>query len=187
MALLLSHRAAVDEEVLWDALRVEYNPNDEVVKLLLAYKPELIESVDRFSDDTVLHRVFARRESRDGTKTHFSEELMQMVWEMSLPDTLRRANSGKLTPFHVAIHSGNRFAMELVVGKLFLEEVVSAFAYTSMKCPWYILDKFRECLLLVLNQDVLGMVGEFLGCGKLAKRTNKRRRNDEEDEDDSEA
>lgn len=175
VASLLAHGPTVDDDVFWTVVRSDVECRDQVVKLLLAHKPELAESVDRISGLTVLHRVF-------GGIKRFSEEIVRMVWEMSPPGALHKLLRDSFqTPFHVAIWHDNRFAMELVLGKLSLEEVMSAFIMCKRECPLYLLDKFRECLSVSLNQDVVGTVGEYLGCEGLAKRTNKRMRSDNEE------
>lgn len=179
----------MSEQTLWKALDYEDEFRDRVVMLLLTHKPELIESVRQFSLDTALHYVFGYRDRF--RKALVSEEFMRMVWEMSPPSTLHKPNADGRTPLQYAISNNNMFAMELVLGKLSVDEVLDAFRENNnKKCPPEILDKFRGYLASSLHQDdVVGMVGEYLGCREqlLAKRTTKRRRRDDHDDEDDES
>lgn len=157
MAYLLAKGARVDETIWWGA------NNEEAMELLLAHKPELFGSVCPSDGNTVLHRAFGTSKPYD---RFFSEEFMTLCWRTQ-PNALHVVNQpneqeGPKSPFDVAVECDNKFAMELVQGKLSVEEIVGAFCRFDKTFPRSLLP---EGLLRLLNdsEEVVETIYEYLG------------------------
>lgn len=156
VACLLTHKpAVVDQEMLWAAFDSE---DPAIVKLLLEHKPALGQSVHS-RQGTALHRVFE-------LSARFGEDLTRMIWQMN-PEAVHvtRNRDGKCrreTPFLVAVRRDNKFAMELVLHKLSLDETLDSFVECEKTCPQSLLDKHREPLVEFFHKDVGGIVFDYL-------------------------
>lgn len=184
--LLAQGPTVVKEEMLWDVLRcgaLNDSQVSEIVRLLHAHKPELIEN--KVDGHTLLHKVFGFRNdikfelplpNRFFGDRLFREESMRTLWQLSPPQALRATHSGIGTPFDVAIGCGNKFAIELVQGKLTFEEIVTAFAPhpKQNQGPFLsLLDRLSEWVH-PLNRDLADAVWEYLGFERPANKKRAR-------------
>lgn len=170
-ARLLAHDPAViDGDMMWgavDSSRRDDSKITEVVKLLAARKPELMESVENEEDKTLLHRVFGLVRHEEGEEKNDmrlrSEELMRTVWELSPSGGLCAIDTNGNTPFEVAIECKNEFAIELMHGKLSLEEIANAFHASGRFCPQSFFEKYHGFLLEVASSnDVVGLICTYV-------------------------
>lgn len=163
---------------------------DSAAKLILTRQPEMIHSIDPDNNhDTILHRAFGSRLTHE--KVMYSEDLMLLCWQMINPEeALRQTNDENDTPFVNAVRYGNSFAIELVQSRLPIDEIAEAYVKCEKPYPQTILDSLscRELLLDgLLNEDVMGVVREYiLGSKDKPPNKNKRRREDDQDEGDLE-
>lgn len=141
----------------WNALHVAaLNGQESIVDMLLASNPQLIHALtDR--GETVLHLA---SESRSRNQQFYANLLMLN------PDALRAVDSNSSIPFNIAVECENDCAIELMQKNLTFEEIARAFGarnkiHEERLRP--IVEEQCECLKLLLNQDVIGMVFEYLG------------------------
>lgn len=92
---------------------------------------------------------------------------MRIVWQTDpSAEALHKLNHKQETPFHAAIQNNNEFAIELVHGKLSLDEIKEALAKCSKMDLLLrlqdVMDEFRGCLLVSLNNDVVGLICNYL-------------------------
>lgn len=144
----------------WNALHVAVlNAQAGIAETLLAHNPGLIHSTTP-DGDTVLH--LACMSELEQNKPFYARLLG------SNPAALRAANCNARTPFEMALVNCNECAMEVIEPELIFDEIVNAFIacekmddYEERFRP--IIERQCECFKDLLNQDVVGIVFEYLG------------------------
>jgi len=130
---------------------INYDHEAVAVQLLVNHPPIIASHVG----DTALHLSMER--------SHFTR-LTPLLWQM-YPNAMRVPNNEGFTPFAVAVRNDNEFAIELVQWKLPIDKIVKDCVLGSLSYERFrpVLEKQCEALAIVLNQDVLGTVFEYLG------------------------
>lgn len=145
--------------------------NEDLVKLLLKRKPGHVFCVDK-QKNTLLHYVLG---------SPFSEELTKSVWGMN-PEALRAFNRSGVPAFHRMMdgYHINKAALEWLKWKLTLEEILGAFEALEegdrfSLTPRSVVEQPCQPLLETLHQDIVEIVYDFLGLGRSAKVSLKRK------------
>jgi len=149
----------LEDRIGWSALHYAAGEGHEkILEILLAANPDVIHSTDT-SGNTVLHRVLGFREPEH---VLFSEALMERVWRMDLA-ALHAVNLDIWTPYNIAIQSNNTWALETMRDKLFSDEILRFPPNSHTDAAQSLLDMQCECLVVLLNRDVISTVYAYLG------------------------
>lgn len=132
------------------------NGHEAIVDMLLAIDSQLIQGVTG-RGQTVLHMA-----SRSGSQ---NKQFFTKLLELN-PAALRAVNNYSQMPFEVALAHRNEQAIESMQWALTFDEVAGA--YTARKKSYEerlrpIVEQQCECLVGVLNQDVISAMFEYLG------------------------
>jgi len=138
---------------------------EPLVNMLLAVKPEQVFRTDN-RGNSLLHYL-----TRNPV---FSHTLVEKVWRMNM-EASRAVNGNFHTPFDRAVMAVNTPAIELLQWHLTYQEVASAYErFASLEGLRSLIDKQCESLNLVLHQDLIATIYEFLGLQRV-QRTMKRK------------
>ena len=148
----------------------------EVVRTMLAMQPELLHDID-CSKSNVLHLAIENKKPI---------EFVEEVWKLN-PDFLFSANKKGLTPFDFAVMNDHQAAIDLLLGSLTFEEVMSSYGRCNREYSWFgdaprfpvewlrpVLEGQCEALSLLLLPDVVGIVFEFLDFERVKRPQHKR-------------
>lgn len=95
------------------------------------------------------------------------------------PEALHTPNRDEETPFDRAVQRDNKIAIQLMRGKLSLDEITKTLVRYDKECPQALLDQLRSELSLALEpsllKDIVGTVCEYFGLEELANTSNKKR------------
>lgn len=177
----------------WTALHcAAFNGHEKVVSQLLEASPTLVDAVDdegetalhvavRMGNEQVVSRLLdvasptlIKVVNHNGwTALHYaayrsewSQEVIVRLWRLN-PGSLCIVNARHETPFDIAVQLRNNYLVELWQGSLPLDDVFHAFirckntGYMEQLRPK--LETQCEGLLGWLNQDVVGLVSDYLG------------------------
>lgn len=139
--------------------------NDSMAESFLTIKPELAFAITK-SGNAALH--LAARGIR-------SRNVIKRLLELN-PKALRIANAFGESPFSIAVEQGNDIVIEIMQSSLSLDEIVSAFVANRKSFERFkpVVESQCECLLVSLNQDVMGTVYGYLEFDSVKRPHNKR-------------
>lgn len=144
-----------------------------LAEMLLAIKPELSHGVSN-TGETALHYAIRER---------CSQQLVAKLWRAN-PEALHVADKASQTPFDLAVALRHSASITLFRGSVCFDELVSAFAKRKGKkkrggdrpenAHRSMMEKQCESLWVHLNQDVAGLVFEYIGLDPIKRPPRKR-------------
>lgn len=153
------------KDALFCAARMDFEPthaSELIVSFLLDLYPELVFETDQIGN-TLLHHVVEFHEKQQKV---FSESLVATVFAMNHAQ-LRTVNLPRgLTPFHVALRSNNRWAVEHFQWKLPVEEFIACHLALRISVNLHakpLIDALlSESLLVAMPRDLVNTISGFL-------------------------